>query len=162
MSFGIANILYGAVALWVLGAVNDQQLRRIAVICTNFNRYKVYNPLRTNCQTFVKAICDNLGLSLRFQGEMQNFVQRLIHDGESDFIFRDQTFRTRQEFDNYVMNRISFRQLITDDQKLLLGYAYVFDEYRSSQPTETRWASTENASQFWIDTLEWMQWGDPR
>lgn len=141
-----------------MGDINERQLKKIAEVCTDYNRYKTYNVVQTNCQTFAIALCNKLELSLRFTGEMNRFVNQLVQNGESEFIFRDQIFRTRQQFDQYVMHAINFRSLDKDDQKLLLGYAHVFGEYRNLQPHEPNWQSSEEAQQFWTNLIESQRW----
>jgi hypothetical protein len=141
-----------------LGSINEQQLMKMAEVCTNYNRYKVYNALQTNCQTFVVTLCEKLALSLRFNGEMSEFVNRLVVDGHSDFIFRDKIFQTRQQLDEYVMREVNFQALNEHDQKLLFAYVHVFNEYCNMEPNNAAWQTNQQAKQFWKNLTEGQRW----
>lgn len=169
LTFGVALFFFAAgAAFWLLGKLNENQLEKLSVVCTNYNRYKIYDPYNNNCQKFVSGkytfvkkfyffiiILDathELGLSCKFKGEMEKFVDRLKQNGTSDFIFQNQTFQTRKELDDFAKYRIDFKKLDTDDQKLLFGYAHVFDEYHKADPDDPRWISSE--PEFWAQIWE--------
>ncbi len=132
---------------------------KIAYVCTNFNRYKMYNAIQPNCQTSVRTLCEQLRLSLEFDGEMARFIDRLVINSESDFIFLDQTFLTRQQLDEYVMHGIEFGRLSSNDRKLLFAYAHVFNEYRNAEPNNVAWQTSQQAQTFWTNLMETQRWG---
>ena len=75
-----------------------------------FNRTRNYNPVRLNCQHFVKHILNAIESDFASDGEFKYIIKKLEEEGKVDFYFKGQEFRTRKQLDDYVKS-INFNSL---------------------------------------------------
>ena len=141
---------------WKLATIEMSQFASIAQICVQYNNQFYYNSTNRNCQKFVRAITDKLGIKIEFKGEMQKEYEYFIKHCKLDFNFKSHHFNTRKELDNFVMS-CGFNNLEKDDRKLLFLYRTSFETEKKSKEQERRltdgdkmkYETTEEAEKYW-------------
>ena len=87
---------------------------------------KHYDFISCNCQKFVTDILEVINTPFNPSGELRNVIDTISKNGYSSFIYKENEFKSRKEFDNYVKD-INFHHLCNDDKKLLLCYKSFYD-----------------------------------
>ena len=129
--------------------IADQQLDIVAEQVVYYNINKTYSLVFENCQMFVKSILKRIRLNVNKEGEVGR-VLKIVEDkcDNIDFIYRNNTFNTRRDLDEYVLN-CDFPQLPKDERKTLFCYRNVFEYYQRNKPNEDKYKSSEEARKFW-------------
>lgn len=141
---------------WKLATIEMSQFASIAHICVQYNNQFYYDSTKRNCQKFVRAITDGLGIKIEFKGEMQREYEYFTTYCKLDFKFKSHHFNTRKELDNFVMS-CGFNNLEKDERKLLFLYRTSFETEKKSKEQERRltdedkmkYETTEEAEKYW-------------
>ena len=141
---------------WKLATIEMSQFASIAHICVQYNNQFYYDSTKRNCQKFVRAITDGLGIKIEFKGEMQREYEYFTTYCKLDFKFKFHHFNTRKELDNFVMS-CGFNNLEKDERKLLFLYRTSFETEKKSKEQERRltdedkmkYETTEEAEKYW-------------
>lgn len=149
----------GGYGRWSVGRANEKKLDKIAKICVMFNRTRNYNPVRLNCQHFVKHILNAIESDFASDGEFKYIIKKLEEEGKVDFYFKGQEFRTRKQLDDYVKS-INFNSLCQNDKKLLLCYKNTFDIYLMNDKQNVDYQTTEEAKKYWNNLIRKENFGD--
>lgn len=115
----------------------DHVIDRVSKVIVEWNIYKEYSQSKANCQHFVDALCEALGITLNFQGAMNDYITKLRNQGKckvayhlSDDIrekleIKDKKveFKTHHELDTFVNKILSkdplFAERFEEDYMLL-------------------------------------------
>ena len=129
--------------------IADQQLDIIAEQAVYYNINKTYSLVFENCQHFVKSILKRIRLNVNKEGEVGR-VLKIVEDkcDTIDFIYKNKTFNTRGDLDEYVL-KCDFPKLPKDERRTLFCYRNVFEYYQRNNPDEDKYKSSEEAQIFW-------------
>lgn len=129
--------------------IADMQLEIIAEQSVYYNINKTYSLVFENCQHFVKSILNRIKLKVNKEGEVGR-VLKIVEDrcNNIDFIYKNKTFNTRKDLDEFVVN-CDFQMLPKDERKILFCYRNVFEYYQRNKPNEDKYQSSEEARLFW-------------
>ena len=89
---------------WRLETVYDKDINKIVEKCVEYNTYYFYDRTKRNCQKFVFDVLRELKINLKFEGEMEREYNYILDNLKLDFKYKDKTFNTRKELDEFVKN----------------------------------------------------------
>ena len=129
--------------------IADQQLDIIAEQAVYYNINKTYSLVFENCQHFVKSILKRIRLNVNKEGEVGR-VLKIVEDkcDTIDFIYKNKTFNTRGDLDEYVL-KCDFPKLPKDERRTLFCYRNFFEYYQRNNPDEDKYKSSKEAQIFW-------------
>ena len=129
--------------------IANEQLDIIAEQVVYYNINKKYSLVFENCQHFVKSIMSKIELNINKDGEVGRVLKIVEDKGDNiDFIFKDKTFKTRRDLDEYVLD-CNFEQLPKDQRKVLFCYRNVFEYYQRNNKHSDKYKTSEEAKTFW-------------
>ena len=129
--------------------IANAQLDIIAEQVVYYNINKTYSLVFENCQHFVKSIMSKIKLNINKDGEVGRVLKIVEDKGNNiDFIFKDKTFKTRRDLDEYVLD-CNFDQLPKDQRKVLFCYRNVFEYYQRNNKLSDKYKTSEKAKTFW-------------
>ena len=129
--------------------IANEQLDIVAEQVVYYNVNKTYSLVFENCQHFVKSILKKINLNINKEGEVGR-VLNIVEDkcDNIDFIYKDKTFNTRRDLDEYVLD-CNFHQLPNDERKVLFCYRNVFEYYQRNNENSEKYKTSEEARIFW-------------
>ena len=129
--------------------IANEQLDIVAKQVVYYNVNKTYSLVFENCQHFVKSILNRIKLIINKEGEVGRVLNIVEDKGDNiDFIFKDKTFNTRRDLDEYVLD-CNFHQLPNDERKVLFCYRNVFEYYQRNNENSEKYKTPEEARIFW-------------
>ena len=129
--------------------IANEQLDIVAKQVVYYNVNKTYSLVFENCQHFVKSILNRIKLNINKEGEVGRVLNIVEDRGNNiDFIFKDKTFNTRRDLDEYVLD-CNFHQLPKDERKVLFCYRNVFEYYQRNNENSEKYKTSEEARIFW-------------
>jgi hypothetical protein len=144
----------GVTGHWNEMVIGDSRLDTLAEACVYYNRCKSYDFWDCNCQTFVLNATKNMGIELKFEGEMKRVIDELKSKGTITFSYRNNNFETRRALDKFVMTLDCFENLPKCDKSLLFSYKNVFDEYLKREPYNSNYMTDVEAEEHWNRLLK--------
>ena len=141
-------------AFMKLGQFATEKLQKIAEVCVVYNKVKSYNVLRCNCQTFVDDVLKAIDMEFKPQDEFEHFMERIrtSNTNSDSFIYKDQNFQSRKEFDRYVDENWRSETSIWN-KRLLIQYSDLMENmYLKSGKTDTNWGPM--IKRHWSERLE--------
>ena len=129
--------------------IANEQLDIVAEQVVYYNVNKTYSLYFENCQHFVKSILKRIKLKINKTGEVGRVLNIVEDKGNNiDFIFKDKTFNTRRDLDEYVLD-CDFHHLPNDERKVLFCYRNVFEYYQRNNENSEKYKTSEEARIFW-------------
>ena len=142
---------------WRLETVYDKEINKIVEKCVEYNTHFFYDETKRNCQKFVFDVLRELNIDLKFEGEMEREYNYILKNLKLDFKYKEKTFNTRKELDEFV-KKCNFQSLCQDDKKLLFMYKSSFEiakkcgEEEGLSDTELeKYETTEESEKMWKD-----------
>ena len=129
--------------------IANEQLNIVAEQVVYYNINKTYSLVFENCQHFVKSILKRIKLNINKEGEVGRVLNIVEDRGDIvDFIYKDKTFNTRKDLDEYVLD-CDFQQLPKDERKVLFCYRNVFEYYQRNNENSDKYKTSEEARTYW-------------
>ena len=135
----------------------DKEINKIVEKCVEYNTHFFYDETKRNCQKFVFDVLRELNIDLKFEGEMEREYNYILKNLKLDFKYKEKTFNTRKELDEFV-KKCNFQSLCQDDKKLLFMYKSSFEiakkcgEEEGLSDTELeKYETTEESEKMWKD-----------
>ena len=142
---------------WRLETVYEKEINKIVEKCVEYNTYYFYDRTKRNCQKFVFDVLRELKINLKFEGEMEREYNYILDNLKLDFKYKDKTFNTRKELDEFVKN-CNFKSLCKDDKKLLFMYKSSFEISKKCGEEDgldrtilEKYETTEESEKMWKD-----------
>jgi len=142
---------------WRLETVYEKEIKKIVEKCVEYNTHYFYDRTKRNCQKFVSDVLRELEINLEFEGEMKKEYQYIFNNLKLDFKYKDKTFNTRKELDEFVKN-CNFKSLCKDDKKLLFMYKSSFEISKKCGEEDgldrtilEKYETTEESEKMWKD-----------
>ena len=104
----------------------SKAIDKLAAICTYYNTRKYYDNRKCNCQHFVEAVLDHLGLKNEFEekleGPLRKYVELLKKEGVCEMSYR---------IDSAIRDLILQDSEVSEELKLLVNQKYIlFNNHR--------------------------------
>jgi hypothetical protein len=141
-------------AFMKLGQFATDKLRKIAQTCVLYNKTKTYHLLTCNCQTFVDDILKAIGMEFKPEDEFKLFMERIrtSDSNNGSFIYINQNFKSRKEFDRYVDENWKTETSIWN-KRLLIQYSDLMENmFLQSDKKDTNWGPM--TKRIWSERLE--------
>jgi hypothetical protein len=98
-----AAVLAAEVSHYFEGPQVSEAIDIISNVICHWNAHITYSSTKNNCQTFIDELCRELGITLKFDGALGGFVNDLRTYGSCDMKYKNMTFKTHQDLDQFVI-----------------------------------------------------------